>query len=814
MRKHRLLITVLSLCLCFSTFGFTGCSENKANVRVWSTYNTRKVMQSFGEYEDLGVKLDVLMAKGETEGAQLLITPDKRVNSAVLTAAELTDGNGNKIGTDSIKVYMQKYIDVQNKTPDQNNEEYPTGYTPDMLLPMQTAVDYGETSVEAGHNQGFTVEFTTTSDTAPGTYTGTFSLNVDGQTTPVPVSVEVRDIDITVTHGKTMIGALGSTGVVGEFNNGEMYKTYFETAMNDYKFTFGTLPGAADVDETVESVLRYWDNPHFSSYAIPYYSYGDKYGQMKVGEMYSYIYALAKASTPDKILLSRAYVYAISLDEPTVDRYDSVRRSVELFYEIEDKVYNDLCKEGFFDGKDASFREAMHTSITHIPFVQTAEPDQVNLFGTACNTYCSKIDKFDTVAGRNMYAEMKEANRDRGGETWFYTCMYPVYPYPSHHLDDYLIGSRIMRWMQKDYGLDGYLHWSFDSYYAHQKNEPAHIIDPYTEDQRFPGTEGDGFMIYPGKKYGLNTFLPSLRLTTYRDGQEDYDLLCVLEDKLREKEKFFSLGEGTVSLDAYVSDLYDAIYSGTVYNSDDKVFYDTRKALMDIIEAQDDAAKYLLVNEVDNVKAVSKVYVANGYTVTIDGTSPAATAAGEGVCYSVTNTLEHEVSHEIVVYYDGEEVDRHTVFVSPAFRSVSIGEGGALFKTLDDCSVTYDGGEANVTLRPREGASTLFRPYVRIAGGDILPDNISTIDTAYVTVTNTGDKAITLGTRMYGSYAIDIAKYEIAAGESVTIRTEELWKYAETFGSLINSYLEIYIDNAGGEVNFAVTGLQYSLRRA
>lgn len=67
---------------------------------------------------------------------------------------------------------------------------------------------------------------------------------------------------------------------------------------------------------------------------------------------------------------------------------------------------------------------------------------------------------------------------------------------------------------------------------------------------------------------------------------------------------------------------------------------------------------------------------------------------------------------------------------------------------------------------------------------------------------------------MYGNYAIDIEKYEIAAGESVTIRTEELWKYAETFGSLINSYLEIYIDNAGGEVNFAVTGLQYSLRRA
>ena len=84
----------LCLLLAVSPLHLSGCSKTN-DVHVWSTYNTRKVMQSFGSYEDLGVKLDVLMAKGETEGAQLLITPEKDVKSAVLTSADLTDAEGN-----------------------------------------------------------------------------------------------------------------------------------------------------------------------------------------------------------------------------------------------------------------------------------------------------------------------------------------------------------------------------------------------------------------------------------------------------------------------------------------------------------------------------------------------------------------------------------------------------------------------------------------------------------------------------------------------------------------------------------------------
>lgn len=821
MKKNKIAIFALSVLLAFSATGFTGCADKTANVRVWSTYNTHKVMQSFGEYEDLGAKLDVLMVKGETEGAQLLITPDRDLKSARLIASDLSDGQGNVFAKENVKVYMQKYIDVSSKTPNQSNFDYPPGYTPDLLLPMQAAIDSNETSVVAGNNQGFTVEFVTTADTVAGTYTGTFTLNCDGAETPIPVTLEVRDIDVTENRAKTCIGMLKTYNIGGEYNNTSVYKNYYETAMNEYKLNLGMLPGASDPELFVESVQGYWDNPNFTCYAIPYECYwtssADTTTLMQVGEMYSYIYALAKASTPDKILLSKAFVYPVSLDEPPPERYNMVRDVTKLFYETEDKVYADLVSEGFFEGKGEQFRQDMYEAITHIPFIQTATREQMNgVFGADCNTYCSHIDKFNTAVAREEYAANKEANKDRGGETWYYTCMTPIYPYPSHHLDDYLIGSRIMGWMQKSYNLDGYLYWMFNLYYNDVSGMMNDLreIDPYTQSQRYIGTQGDGFMFYPGKKYGIDTFLPSVRLTTLRDGMEDYNTLCVLEDLIQAKENYYGLSTGTATLDPYVGDLYASLFDGTVYNSNDKTFYEAKRALMDTIEQHRSGSKYLLINEISGNNAVSSVYLADGYTLTVNGETPTVTKpAGQGTCYTVTQSLDNEVKLDIVISKDGIEVERYNVFVSVATKSVAIGENGAKFAVNKGSQIVYGDGTAAITLMPQEGASMLFRPYVRLIGKDIVSDALSTIDTLYVTLTNNGQQEITLHTRLYSGYAYEMSSYTIASGDSVTVCVNGLGQSASSFADVNSVYFEVYADNEGNGTVFTVSDLKYSLRR-
>ena len=55
----------------------------------------------------------------------------------------------------------------------------------------------------------------------------------------------------------------------------------------------------------------------------------------------------------------------------------------------------------------------------------------------------------------------------------------------------------------------------------------------------FPGANGDGYILYPGRKYGIHGPIGTMRLEMIRDGQEDYEYLYILEELLKGyNEKF------------------------------------------------------------------------------------------------------------------------------------------------------------------------------------------------------------------------------------------------------------------------------------
>ena len=93
----------------------------------------------------------------------------------------------------------------------------------------------------------------------------------------------------------------------------ESYKTYYETAMNEYKFNCEFLPGSIDPVKMAESAVYYWDNPNFTSFDIPNSTYSsgnfDIANQLKLGELYEYFFALAQKSEPGRILFDKAYIY-------------------------------------------------------------------------------------------------------------------------------------------------------------------------------------------------------------------------------------------------------------------------------------------------------------------------------------------------------------------------------------------------------------------------------------------------------------------------------------------------------------------------
>ncbi len=81
-----------------------------------------------------------------------------------------------------------------------------TGWYPDALVPLETIVEYGENPIAAGQNQGVYITFNVPTTQAPGTYTG--SGTVDAPIAHCPDSTVKRCVDPAgvraVTHWKAL----------------------------------------------------------------------------------------------------------------------------------------------------------------------------------------------------------------------------------------------------------------------------------------------------------------------------------------------------------------------------------------------------------------------------------------------------------------------------------------------------------------------------------------------------------------------------------------------------------------------------------
>jgi len=111
-----------------------------------------------------------------------------------------------------------------------------------------------------------------------------------------------------------------------------------------------------------------------------------------------------------------------------------------------------------------------------------------------------------------------------GDELWFYTCLGPQGEYANRFIEQPLIKTRLLHWINFKYGATGYLHWGYNHWGNH---------DPYRQlaipwdggAQHLPA--GDAWIVYPGKEGPLD----SIRFEAMRDGVVDYELLSRLAER-------------------------------------------------------------------------------------------------------------------------------------------------------------------------------------------------------------------------------------------------------------------------------------------
>lgn len=174
----------------------------------------------------------------------------------------------------------------------------------------------------------------------------------------------------------------------------------------------------------------------------------------------------------------------------------------------------------------------------------------------------------DAIYGE--FADRMRKYQAMGDEIWSYVACEPEWDSPYQNILLFNDGTeaRTMMWTCYKLGQTGWLYWKEDNYTdgALNKNTPTCMALPWPKEG-----PGDGILLYPGAIYGQAEPIPSIRMMNLRDGVEDYELLCMIEEKYGE---------------AKAHELVSKIVTSTVtYTRDDDRIYNVHVELLQLLEA-------------------------------------------------------------------------------------------------------------------------------------------------------------------------------------------------------------------------------------
>lgn len=819
---------IIAALLSFVTiFSVSGCgkantSENGKNeLSVWSTNAAMHVLQdsSYDErmnYKKTAGELRTSLAKSESEDAQIIFTPSSDVKNFELIASPLKCGEAT-IPVSDIAVYVQKYIYCHYDVEwigyygiRDNINPYET-YYPDMLMDMETSKKYGENTVKAGNNQGISVTFTTHEDTAAGEYTGEFDLVADGKVYKVPVSVTVWDFSLAKVNGRTLFYPQDLTFLSNEFDNTvDMYRKYFETCLS-YKINMEYLPGhtsllnSSGTEDYIAEINKYWDHPSFNTFALPAYEMGawGRIDALSRSTIVEYLLAVARASTPERNLFDKMVICHDSLDEPYLNAAKMARLPsyYQTFAEIEAEVISTLEGEGFFASFTEEQKIAFADSVKNIPqivtgyYVDNLTYNGEPWSGSNVNAWCPLIDGMETIAKQEQYDEGVE----KGGEKWFYTCNQPQFPYPCSFIESCTVANRVLRWMQFDLGITGFLYWAPN--FAGKSGR-----DPYNDAMVWADNpNGDGFFFYPGKAYDHDPF-PSFRLHQFRDGQEDMDMLYLFREKFLSVAAEYGIGktEAESIFSSMQSSMFDRIIDGVLYNFDETELLSLREEIASMITALDSGV--LFYYDIDRTDGTVKIYTKEN-DLKVNGAKVDMEKTEDGYVFEKKYDLSAgSLSAEVL--YKNVEINS---FVSKMRNKAEINTGLS-FDGNDGTVCRVNGEEiiAEVLTQTSLSASSYFEiPFSIFAKAS----DYSEIDNVSFVIKNDSAEDITVNVLLsYNGDGWKVEEVPLKAGQERFVSLPLIYNIQYAYLARMNALMFDVSSNSGKVVSLSVSKLSYSMK--
>ena len=595
----KVLSMFLAAVMMTSIFAACGGEETppvEESVKLWYGYNTENFMQDY-EYPELMSSRDSTLRmygiRGDVESVQLIITPKEDVANYSVEVDDLFNANGKKIGKSKIEVFSQWYVNVEGSY----NTAAGNGMYPDALVPFKAMRKARLNTISAGMNQGLWFNITIPETADAGIYTGIATLKLDTESYAIPIELTVYDAvmpEEVHTHSCYRIEYNNMYKAEGT-NTGDLAQAYYDFLIE--KRCMPMLPSptiSEDYDAFVDWLVPYAENPKVSNYGLPYTETTDANGNPIVSrerlmELFTKMaeknISLRQAGNENVDLFKKGLFYMGNLvDAPSGEKLEQVRACdlvlTECKYAVAEKYlidYPDLYQ---------SLLE-VRSLVTTVYNESLVGSDTVG----GVQTWASILPSWGSEEQRQQYYDRQNSTDRQGGEeAWWYGCSTPYPPLPTYHIDDELIASRILSWMQFDYGSDGTLYWGV--------NNSSSRSDLWENAVAYTGAMGDGSLLYPAKKFSTLEPLSTLRLESIREGQEDYEYLWMIEQAIMQ----YNLENGTNhDPKALMAHLYEGLYEGMrLTRGQPELFLQKRLSVLNVLQmitADPDSAINILLAE-------------------------------------------------------------------------------------------------------------------------------------------------------------------------------------------------------------------------
>ncbi len=656
-----------------------GSSESSADiesVEFWGAYATEKILQDNLElYTDKKpASINLQTVKGETESYQIIMTTDEdAVTSYDVKTSDLVSGE-NTLKAQNISVYHEKYIELTGA-----GEYYKeAGWYPDAIVPFANIKDAKENRIEANNNQGLFVSFSIPKTQPEGVYTGNIEIVIGGESKLIPVSIDVGNASISEeTHTQSVFmnewhmsrGEIDTSAEMYDAYNKMLFK--YRIGCNDLiyrnKHTDKEIQRYAEIaveyalidecpaynipnvraevstfdqDIANELINRYWGGS-------PAEDVTPKTYDPKIFERY--FIAMAYEGLEQGVdTFKKAVIYGY--DEPDLNKVPlaNLQAGGYVVKQTKEKVIAMLLSDTSIE--NVQLRDQIIESLRAVPHVITSSSYLSIDWDLSVEdmVYCPEFQFIENSSLQDKY------RMDENNQLWWYGCVNPDYPYPTYHIDDTLISARLLSWMQADYNIQGNIYWATNSY-SGKTNEQAqnNYLEDYYDRPAYNGSNGEGFLFYPGKKYGIDGPVATIRLEAIRDGLEEYEFIYYLEKLYKELGE--SYGVSDIDANKVLDRLYYSMYSGTQVRTTEQVFEDNRARLIGLLNLANSQAGVLVTDVTESQgNMVYKVAVKDGYEISVSGNLTPTTQTLTGAKL-YTYTVSAGQLPEFKISYENEQ---------------------------------------------------------------------------------------------------------------------------------------------------------------